>query len=466
KAPKKVFDWTLEAALESGVIAFSGDKGLISVVDTSTGKDKKYFPHRGCKRDDLAEVKLSDNGQWMASRLRTKSELMVTCLNDGTSWKVGDIKDQTIIERQEGNYRSESSIPAAFTFIGSRLLVSESNAVYELDIDDACSEGVFVSEQGKPGARVPLRISAKAGIEKIIKEAKLEKHKKELEGLYYPSLKLKSKKSKKNGWHMPDKKGVPILGESRFGGWPDLPEGIDWPTWDGRPMGFLAQLNLAEASAVQPDIRLPKDGLLLFFVGCQDETYENEDHDRQTYLLDIMVGSSAEQKDGWKVLFVEPNTAIERTEYKGEIAPELFQPCLIRMTKGNVPLPHEQTTAYNCLTLDTNERDSFNEVLDLLSEEEGENQLSGYPHLIQSTPPELYCANASSGADAFDFPPEDSEEFKLLEGSASDWGLLLQLTSDNNPDFLWGDGGHFYFYGIRQEMEAGNFENTWVYYEN
>ncbi len=467
KVPKKVFSWSVEAAIDSSIVAFSGDKGLISIVNTDTGETKKYFPHRGCRRDDFAQVKLSFDGQWMVSKILNKSDLAVSYTHEGKSWKVGDIEDQVIVEREEGDYKSESLIPAAFAFIGSRLIVSEDNSVREMLVKEPeYIEQTFISEQGKSGARKPLKVTPNATIDKFIKEAGLGRQENQVKDHYYPAVKIKSKKSNKSGWKMPDKKGAPALGTSRLGGWPDLPEDIAWPTWERRPMGFLAQINLAEVNDVQPDIRLPKEGLLLFFLGCSDDTYESDELNREAYMLDLMLGVSSEQKAGWKVIYAKPDMTLQRTVYKGDILPEVFQPCLLRIMKGGMPLPHETTAAYDCLDLNQDERDNFNEVLDLISEEYAENQLGGYSHLVQFTPPEFFCALASSGNDPYSHPEKNTDELKLLTEQASEWGLLLQLTSDENPGFLWGDGGHFYFYGNRKEMEVGNFDSTWVYFEN
>jgi uncharacterized protein YwqG len=50
--------------------------------------------------------------------------------------------------------------------------------------------------------------------------------------------------------------------------------------------------------------------------------------------------------------------------------------------------------------------------------------------------------------------------------AASRWGLLLQLTSNADANFIWGDGGHFYFYGRRDAMTEGDFSDVWVVFEN
>ena len=56
------------------------------------------------------------------------------------------------------------------------------------------------------------------------------------------------------------------VGNSRFGGKPDLPAGLAWPLDDGAAMTFLAQINLAELEpGFVPD--LPAQGWLYFFLG-------------------------------------------------------------------------------------------------------------------------------------------------------------------------------------------------------
>jgi predicted DNA-binding protein (MmcQ/YjbR family) len=57
-----------------------------------------------------------------------------------------------------------------------------------------------------------------------------------------------------------------LLGQSRVGGLPDLPTGWAWPTFNGRRLAFLAQVNLAE---IEPSIKmqpLPTTGILYFFL--------------------------------------------------------------------------------------------------------------------------------------------------------------------------------------------------------
>jgi len=467
KIPVGLSGSTIDAAINADVLVLSGSKGLVSVLDIATGAFKKYYPHRGCRRDDSVVVKISPDGQWVASKVHAKSELMITSLTLGKSWKIADIQDQEVVEKQEGTYCSKSHIPATFAFIQDTLLVFEAGVLRVFAIKAPADERLMhISEQGRAGARIPLKINPKSTFDKILQEAKLQRCSEDIQNFYSPACKLKSKKIKKNGWAMPNQSGAPILGSSRFGGWPDLPEGSTWPRWEGRPMSFLGQINLAEACLAQPEIRLPKAGVLLFFIGCSDDSYQSKYFDRENYGVDIMLGSNANQKKAWQVMYAAPDQQLTRTTLAEEIFPQLFAPCTLKIVKGGSSLPDERTIAYDCIAFNNDERESFNEVLDLVGDEHMENQLSGYPCLIQSIPPELACTLASQHDINDVFPDSDTDEYKKLTEQASELGLLIQLTSDCNPDFIWGDAGHLYFYGNRKEMEQGVFESCWIYYEN
>lgn len=54
---------------------------------------------------------------------------------------------------------------------------------------------------------------------------------------------------------------------SFLGGSPDQTDALDWPTWEGRKLSFLAQIDLAELHDSVHLPWLPGSGKLLFFVG-------------------------------------------------------------------------------------------------------------------------------------------------------------------------------------------------------
>lgn len=281
---------------------------------------------------------------------------------------------------------------------------------------------------------------------------------------YSPAVLIKGKKS---GWKQADKRGAPPLGGSRLGGWPDLPETQQWPVWQGRPMVFLAQINLKEDHQAQPMLRIPSSGLLLFFMGCNDEVYENEELNRICYMADEMAGMRADGQSGCKVLYVEDLSTLKRLTYSDSPAPQLYLPCEVSFSAGGNQFPDERTAAYETLELGQEQRDNYNEVLELLEMDESRwsEQLMGYPNLIQHTPPEWMCELASQGKESFTFIALGERAYEGFQVKASNWDLLIQFTSNGKADFMWGDGGHLYFYGKRAETEKGDFSSVWLNYE-
>jgi len=443
----------------------SGEGGSVFTVNMNDGTTRSYFPHVGASRDDFAVVKLSDSGGWMSSKLMQKNKLVLTDLSKGESWCVTTIEDETIVEHKEGAYKSESSIPACFNFIGDRLLVSDTT-IREVSMDRPSDvHSIFVSEQGKAGARKPLKLKASDPIYTLIEKAKLSQYEDRLKKFHSPGCLIKTGIPKKNGWNQPEKKGARGLGESRLGGWPDLPDGIAWPIWNDRPMGFLGQINLAEADRVESEIRVPKSGVLYFFVGCSSHTFQRDPFDSDMYMLELMPMEHDNAENAVKVIYANSNSALKRTEYSGDILPELFSPCSVSLKKGALPLPHECTSGYSCLCIEGADVSNYNELLDCLTSKDFENQFLGYPQLIQSTPLEWGPENQSLGRDFF-FIPDSDVELAEFSKAASKWGLLLQLTSDNNPDFQWGDAGHLYIFGVVEEMENGDFSRCYLNFEN
>ncbi|MBY5974229.1 DUF1963 domain-containing protein [Ferrimonas balearica] len=89
---------------------------------------------------------------------------------------------------------------------------------------------------------------------------------------------------------------VPEAPVSSLGGRPSLPEGMDWPEDDGRPMLFLAQINYAEMPPLEG---YPTSGLLSVFVA------EGETHGCAFPSLD---------QAGFRSLYLEDPTTCQRRD--------------------------------------------------------------------------------------------------------------------------------------------------------
>lgn len=74
-----------------------------------------------------------------------------------------------------------------------------------------------------------------------------------------------------------------VLGRSRITGTPDLPSAFDWPVYQGKPMAFLAQFDLASLPA-GVDWPVPKAGWLYLFIA--EAIMTNDDvQRRQNFVL-------------------------------------------------------------------------------------------------------------------------------------------------------------------------------------
>lgn len=62
--------------------------------------------------------------------------------------------------------------------------------------------------------------------------------------------------------------GAAAAGASKLGGAPDLPDDVAWPEFEGTPMTFLVQLDLA-AAAARLRTPLPATGRLLYFAALE-----------------------------------------------------------------------------------------------------------------------------------------------------------------------------------------------------
>ena len=66
------------------------------------------------------------------------------------------------------------------------------------------------------------------------------------------------------------------VGSSKLGGQPDLPDNLNWPTVDNKPMVFFGQVNLSEIKDLDKENILPKNGILYFFTYFPNPDSEDE----------------------------------------------------------------------------------------------------------------------------------------------------------------------------------------------
>jgi hypothetical protein len=462
KLPRGIHSSTIVPCKNGSRVAFHGNRGEVWLVEQDAQKPRHFVPHPGSKREALMSLAFSACGRWMASY--SEEQIAITDVENGLTQHVGTLKHHRFAEDTSSGHVIRAFVMAAIGFSGSKLLIAEAGKVRAIDYLSMERAGSFVSEQGKPGSRKPIKVKPGQSFEEWMRLARLESYASTIRPYFSPAVLIKSKALKRSGWLLPDiDKGVP-LGTSRYGGWPDLPESVQWPFAQSRPMAFIAQINLAEAHAAQPGLQLPKSGLLSFFIGSGAEHFTQGKREQYHLDLEQFAGSPGA---GLCVLFNEEINNLRRCVYAKPVFPQLYEPCALTFSAGGLSLPNENSAAYELLmaALPQAARADYNALITQLEpdSEAIHDQLGGYPRLLQYAPPELMCENASLGINPFLLPFEGTPEHSDLMQRAAKWGLLLQLTSNNASGFGWGDAGHFYFYRRRNAHDfsgvQGAFEN-------
>ncbi len=282
--------------------------------------------------------------------------------------------------------------------------------------------------------------------------------------------------------------GVP--GSSRIGGNPDLPPGTSWPerppyaaeraaryladadhpaSWldmldaarreeviaDNRrrgqvvaapaPLAFVAQVDLAQVAAAGDTVpELPAAGRLLLF-------YD---------LVEMPWGYDPAEHIGFRLLFDDsPEDVLERRELPAALValgsegrlPEL--PLLARPATSLPPsdafdlagrLGEADATAYR--DLEAGLMDD-RRVWDT-------HRVGGWPHQVQGEM-QVQCALVAAGHDTGDTSAYLDEQTRAAaEREAPEWVLVLQVASDDDHGFMWGDSGFLYVWMRRADLAA------------
>lgn len=242
---------------------------------------------------------------------------------------------------------------------------------------------------------------------------------------------------------------------SRIGGAPCLPAGFDWPLFTDtdedvtRPLSFLCQINLAEVHDLDRDGLLPTHGMLSFF------------YDYEAFRW----GFDPEDRGCARVFYFEDLRDLVPTTPPAELSEEYTVPEMgVRFTSRDSFPCFEEFDLHANLSCDWEDYDALLESKGISTEEEV-HKLLGYAYVIQNemlTECErvsrgLYCGDAES----YESTSEEDEE--SIRHRATDWTLLLQLTTleKDGWEMMWGDCGMLYFYIRKEDLAAGRFENAW-----
>jgi uncharacterized protein YwqG len=219
------------------------------------------------------------------------------------------------------------------------------------------------------------------------------------------------------------------IGASKLGGLPDLPDASEWPSRDGVPLSFIAQINVTALPKFGGLDELPPNTLLSFFYDVEGFPW----------------GFDPDDKGGWRVLAspISSGSPLKRRPRPKDLVDEgVFNPCALSATvTESLPVPYSRIIEE--LKLTDSEQDAYHELFDQLDLDETpglHHQLMGHAEPMQNDM-QLDCQLASNGINCGGPEGYADPRRDALEAGASDWKLLLQVDTEENAGMEWGDSG-------------------------
>ena len=201
-------------------------------------------------------------------------------------------------------------------------------------------------------------------------------------------------------------------GASRLAATPDVPADFEWPQRKGRPLDLLAQIRLSDVAALDEDGVLPKTGWLCFFCAIGEKP--------------PVSGTKPEDRDSWKVVYFDAETATLHRTLPPKPLKEEFPPCSVRFwNEWTLPSLAEEPR----LLKDDRCWPYYRDLCAGLTgrpKEFGWHHLAGYAQNITG-PMRPTCELASNGIAQSEATDPNDPKVQALVADAEDWVLLLQV---------------------------------------
>ena len=275
-----------------------------------------------------------------------------------------------------------------------------------------------------------------SGVEKIIKDNDLSDYKEALLSLIKRTV----------GFKLTSEEDYAEVGNHRFGGKPDLPESLTYPTFfsDYRDQElnyeFIAQINCEKIAALQD--YLPRTGTLFFFFkSFQFFGSEDQDIGKVIYVEDNKELASGKRFDFQEEDFFE----LMDGEYQANKADAFL----------TVSAPSFYASYVNNYLFEGKAeslKDQYDFTYDLYEPfEKPVLDLHGFDHAMN----------------AYAFTQHESPELQAAltwKGDPQDWVTLLLVSSKGN--FQWGDAGDLFFVIHKSNLAKRDFSKVFVTLES
>jgi len=232
---------------------------------------------------------------------------------------------------------------------------------------------------------------------------------------------------------------------SRIGGLPDFPVAKEWPRDNnGKPLAFIAQLDLSELKPFDHANVLPDSGLLYLF-----------------YAADMdMGGYSPDERHMFSVIYFNgPLEETDMPDYPEDLTEEArYWPCRLTMSNA-ISMPDKWGKHMKFMSKE--ERDVYSDNVwqgGIINK-----SLGNADNLQDDMEPVCEIVNLPE----FDgkFARYDSEELDAV--ARENWTLLLQVDSNEEDAYMnWNDAGRLYFWIRNDDLAKGNFDNCWCVHQD
>jgi uncharacterized protein YwqG len=238
------------------------------------------------------------------------------------------------------------------------------------------------------------------------------------------------------------------LAASKIGGYPDLSPQTPWPQWEGSPLGFVMQINLADAAKFPFASSLPETGLLSFFYHAEQGTWGFDPKDKGSFI----------------VVYTENLTDLRRQNHPVNLPKDAVYKCCSLDMGAELSLPDYNSLPFQSLKLNKEDTDKYLDVQEKFLQTAAPHRLLGFPVQIQGDMT-MECQFVTNGI--YCGGPDGYKEGRAqgLDAGCGDWQLLLQIGSDDNADMMWGDVGSIYYWIKKLDLAERRFENSWLVFQ-
>jgi predicted DNA-binding protein (MmcQ/YjbR family) len=341
--------------------------------------------------------------------------LLVRCADDALqalgARHGGQIKKSEHMDwRTEGWTWAQAPLDGSVPQVVLRQLIDASYAMVYGPLDDVDRRFIALRDR---------RPTMELALEELIDLHRLRHRRDDILKLRQPAIRLVTRARAQDDF---------VLGQSRLGGLPDLPEPWSWPAFADKPMAFLAQINLAEIPA---DVRLeplPATGILyVFSMLARQHEDGDDDNDRN---------EGSDDPGLSQILYFDEDVAVLTRRLRPRGLRTFDTVAITYESKVSLPSTNRYT------------RDPHTDWLQWpMEERERMADLEGdlgylYSRHVGNRADHLLLGYAGSIQNAVARPGER---------------LLLQIDSDDNAGMMWGDGGTIYFVITPEALEERRF---------